>query len=295
MWRDLSNRVWGHFQHMGADMTFGFKGFGKVSGLFGNSGHGGGSFGGNHGGGLFGGNHGGGLFGGNHGGGHQGGGSHNSGHHNNNNDDDCDDSDTGTGGNTGGGNTGGGTVGTGWPEILADTSGITFTVDYDADGANDNYIPVGRASDLKTFEDYLAVARDKVLEDNPDVDPKEVIIKATITSRSGAETYYDFTGLEEGTPAEEEEEEDEDDTDCEDDDDRGHGGHGGHGGGSHGRHHDNDDNDDDDCDDDRNSGGHKGHADFFKSLFGGGKCFDTNHDDEDDQDDNDDDDGFDFC
>ncbi len=274
----------GAFKNVGDDMTFGFSGFGKSSGLFGNGGglfggngghHGGGLFGGNsghHGGGLFGGKVGlfgdkGGLFGGKHGFGK---------------DDDCDrDDDNGhghthgnggdNGAGSGSGGSTGGTAGTGWPDIPADTSGITFTVDYDADGVNDNYIPVGRASDLKTFEDYLAVARDQVASDNPDVDPKDVIIKATITSRSGGETYYEFTGLEEGTPAEEE---DEDDTDCGDDDDHGHGGdggHGGHGGGSHGGHgHDDNDDSDDDSDDNGDSdGGHSHPVIQPQSLLGG--------------------------
>ena len=159
-------------------MTFRFTGFGKSlssfgqnrggfgdkSGLFGGKAD---LFGGK--GGLFGGK--GGLFGDrdcdedkSHG--------HDS-HHNNTDHHADNGSDHGTSSGSGSGSGAGGTAaGTGWPQIPSDTANITFTVDYDAEGTTDNYIPVGRDDSLTSFKDYLAVARDQVATDNPDADPQ---------------------------------------------------------------------------------------------------------------------------
>ncbi len=252
-------------------VTFRFSGFGKSIGLFGSSAgqDGAGAFGGEKGG-LFGGLKDAGLFsfgksghadgardwlGGNRDFGRDEGSDHD-------NDKDHDDDhdkdreyqqhDTGTGSST---------LATGWPEIPADTAGITFAVDYESDGITDSNIPIGRTSDTKTFEDYLAKARDQVAAENPDVDPKEVIFKATITARSGEETYYYFTGNEESGPVEEV-------------DDEGDDGCGDHEGDGHGRdQHARGDEDQDDAG--------KCHADFFNSLTGGGKSFDCGRDDDD--------------
>ena len=294
-------------------MTFGLKSFGsfgKLPNLFGNGGllggghdshTAGGLFGGQTGGGLFGGHTGGGLFGGHSGGGlfggHAGGGlfgnigggkdcdtdnDHDAGHGHG--------SDGGAGSGSGGGS-GGATQGTGWPDIPSDTAGITFHVDYDADGAMDNYIPVGRDSDTNTFEDYLAKARDQVATDNPDVDPKDVIVKATITTASGSETYYNFTGMEDDGPTDGPDEEN--DGDADDDSANNCGSNGGD-------HHSNDDDHashDDSGDHGHACGDHA--ADFFKSLMGGFLSFDHGHDD-DRWDDHEEDDhhghhDFDFC
>jgi hypothetical protein len=225
-----------------------------------------------------------------HGGNHD---SHHGGHHGGHagglpGGDGCADDENSDAGSDGNGSTGG----TGFPDIPADTSGITFHVDFDGDGTMDNYYPVGRASDLKTFEDYYSAAKEQILADHPDADTSKVVIKATITSRSGGETYYHFTGLEEGgAPVAEDDDHDDDSTgDDGNHDHHGRGGHG-HGNGSHGK-------------DDEGHGGTCGNkdADFFASLGShGGKSFDcTSHDDEDahqdDDDSHDDDDhGFSFC
>lgn len=295
-------------------MTFGFSGFGKSLSLLGGGHSGGHSFGGK--GGLFGGK--GGLFGGKdqdcdrdddrghqdgHGSGHNFG--QNSGHDSGHGHGSGSHGSDSHGGDTGGG-AGGGQAGTGWPSIPANTAGITFHVDYEGDGVTDNAIPVGRSSDTKTFEDYLAKARDQVATDNPDVDPKKVIFKATITTQSGEETYYHVTGLEEDSSSDDDSADDDGDDDHSGHDDgaghddghgddhaSGHGGQncsgqngGGHGNGGHGNgSHGND--------------GH-GHADFFQSLMCGSKSFDQGHDDDDDLSDDDEDDrhhghDFDFC
>jgi|GEM_PF-5791941 len=190
--------------------------------------------------------------------------------------------------------------GTGWPEIPANTAGITFHVDYDGDGTMDNYIPIGRANDTRSFEDYLAQARDQIATDAPDADPKNVIVKATITTYSGDETHYEFTGLEEDsdTPAPV----DEADDDSDGDDDRAHGHHAGHHGGhDHGAENGRDDDHEGDNashDSHEEDGSRDHHADYFQSLMGGSMSFDHGHDDDRwaDEDDHDDDhDDFDFC
>lgn len=185
-------------------MTFGFSGFGKSLSMLGGGHSAGHGFGGKLG--LLGGK--GGLFGGKG--------------QDCDRDDDRDDhhdhgQGSGSNGHSGGdtaGGTGSGQAGTGWPSIPANTAGITFHVDYEGDGVTDSAVPIGRSSDTKTFEDYLAKARDQIATDNPDVDPKEVIIKATITTQSGEESYYHFTGLEEGSASGDDGDDDtEDDTD----------------------------------------------------------------------------------
>lgn len=276
------------FRFSGFGKSLGFGGHGSAAGCAPTSAFGGGSFSGGHGGGH-GGAHGGGLFGGFKGGFDK---MHGFGRNKHDHDDDHDDdasgsgngSSGGTSGGSTGGSTGGATVGTGYPEIPANTAGITFHVDLEGDGVEDDYIPIGRDNDTKTFEDYLAKARDQVAAEHPDADPKEVIVKATITARGGEETYYHFTGLEEGSAASDDQSDD--DQDCDDqesDDDNGDdddcwgGGRHGHGG------------------EGRSCG--TGHADFFTSLTGGGKSFDHGHDrDDEDEDDGDRDHAdFEFC
>lgn len=274
-------------------MTFRFSGLGKSLGFSGHSGgsHGKSLFGGDKGG-LFGNIKDGNLF--SFGKGGHFGGSRDSDDRDCDRDDDRDDDhnsgdkgDAVQGGSGQGGASSGGAQGTGYPDIPANTAGITFAADYNGDGAADNYVPIGRDADTKTFEDYLAKARDQVATDNPDVDPKEVFFKATITPESGDETYYYFTGNEESAPVEEDDEDEDDDCDDrgdhhksrhDNDDDR-HGGHGRH------RDHERDEEEDDDksCDND--------FANFFKSLVGGGKSFDTGHNDDrcDDEDEEDED------
>lgn len=255
---------------------------------------------------------------GGHGAGHHGGGHHGGGHHGGQNDhhggqhgghhggghdwnlpggDGCDDDST-SGGDTGPGNS--------FPDIPADTSGITFAIDLDGDGVMDEYIPIGRASDLKTFEDYYTAAKEDLLAEHPDVNPADVVIKATITSRSGDETHYYFTGDEEtATDADDCDDDNEDDHG---EDDHGHGGHGhgdkdddhkGHGG----RGNDDDDRADcgDDGDDDRDDHGDdhasgKGSCDpaeFFANLMACDSDKEDQHAEDDDSEDDHAD--FEFC
>ena len=195
------------------------------------------------------------------------------------------------GGSTGGAT--GATGGTGYPDIPANTAGITFHVDLEGDGVEDDYVPIGRDNDTKTFEDYLAKARDQVTAEHPDADPKDVIVKATITTQSGEESYYHFTGLEEYSASDDGQENDDDDNGDDDD--------------CWGRGRDDDGDTDDKGDGDDKDDGDEGRsfgpgpADFFSALTGGGLSFDRSHD-RDDDDEADEDGGrqhsqfdFDFC
>ena len=131
----------------------------------------------------------------------------------------------------------------------------------------------------------------------PTQTPKDAIVKATITTQSGSEAYYHFTGLEEGD--DQSGHSDDNDKDHNDDDSCGNGnGHGSHhGSSSHGPDLDNDHDGNAhygsgrDHDEERGYGDRA--ADFFKSLMGhDGKSFDCNshHDDWENEVDSDDED-----
>jgi hypothetical protein len=122
----------------------------------------------------------------------------------------------------------GGSAGTGFPAIPADTTGITFHVDFDGDGLMDQYIYIqleeGVDPASMKMEDYYKSAVDELKDINPDANPSDVIVKATVYSPSEYETHFYLTGDELGT------DDDTDDANCDDKDhDHAHGDHHGHG------------------------------------------------------------------
>lgn len=205
------------------------------------------------------------------------------------------------GGHSGGGGTGGGTgggsggTGSGFPQIAANTAGITFHLDWTGDGAADEYQWIPRqdtdTTGTPTFEDYYRVLLEDLRAANPDADLSGVTIKATIYGPNAEETYYYFTGdetLDDDSaedPSDDDrcEEDRDDDRDHDRDDDRDHDRHDDRG---HDRDddrgHDRDDDRDEDHDSDSacNSGngrgdGHDRHGDtvawdddaeFFRAL-----------------------------
>lgn len=115
-------------------------------------------------------------------------------------DKDCDDDQDDDDGDTGGG----------FPEIPDDTTGITFHVDLTDDDNADEYFYVQKdtsSSATMSFEDYWDAVKADLAETYPKLDPKDIVIKATIYSASEGESYYYFTG-------DEESDEDDDDKDC---------------------------------------------------------------------------------
>jgi hypothetical protein len=129
---------------------------------------------------------------GNHGNHGNHGGHDNHGGHGNHGDDHC------GSGHSGGGTGGGSNAGNDFPPIPGDTLGVTFSVDLDGDGVNDEYAVV-KAPDNPTAQDqtlqhyYDQVAKD-LAESHPDLPANQIVVKATIYSASQGESYYHFNG-----------------------------------------------------------------------------------------------------
>lgn len=108
----------------------------------------------------------------------------------------------------------------GFPKIPSDTTGVTFHVDLTDDDNADEYFYVQKdpgSTATMSFKDYWNAVKADLAESYPDLDPKDIVIKATIYSSSEGESYYYFTGDEESA---------DDDTDDDKHCDRGHGKHG---------------------------------------------------------------------
>lgn len=181
-----------------------------------------------------------------------------------------------------------GSSGTGFPDIPNDTLGVTFSIDLNGDGVNDDYLFVeaNPAADptQTTLGDYYNAVSEDLAESHPGYDPQKVVVKATIYSESEGESYYHFTGNEVV------DDEDDTDDDCDDkDDDDGHG-HGGHHvwSGWKDEHDRDDDKDEDDKDCDDKDDEHKD-GKFYKLLMKLGKLDDRDDDCDDDKDDDNDD------
>jgi hypothetical protein len=101
-------------------------------------------------------------------------------------------------GHSGGGSGGSANAGNDFPPIPSDTLGVTFSVDLNGDGINDEYAVV-KAPDNPTAQDqtlqhyYDQVAKD-LAETHPDVPTNQIVVKATIYSASQGESYYHFNG-----------------------------------------------------------------------------------------------------
>lgn len=221
--------------------------------------------------------------------------------------DDCDSSDSGNGSSNG----------VPFPDVPDDTTGVTFHIDLNGDGLDDRTIwietPAGSDVSSMDLSDYYGKAVTELQSQQPDADPKQAVIKATIYSASQGESYYYFTGNETDDP--------QDDT-CDDSDHDDQDGHDGHHHGDHGHgkdhhqhdhhggkdgdddhdghegHGDKDGDDDDRCEDGKGDHGGKGDEshdddksceDFFKQFVAKFGCIDD-RDDEDNHDDNEDED-----
>ena len=136
---------------------------------------------------------------------------------------------------------GGGTPATGndFPPIPSDTLGVTFSIDLDGDGVNDEYAVV-KAPDNPTAQDqtlqhyYDQVAAD-LSTSHPDVAANQIVVKATIYSASQGESYYHFNGDETTTEEQnaDNEQDHHDDPDYDHNHEHGHGSHD-HGSNDHG-------------------------------------------------------------
>jgi hypothetical protein len=153
-----------------------------------------------------------------------------------------------------------------FPAIPSDTLGVTFSIDLDGDGVNDEYAVV-KAVDNPTAQDqtlqhyYDQVAAD-LSASHPDLAANQIVVKATIYSASQGESYYHFTGDETTT----EEQNAENDQDHHDDPDYDH---------NHQHVHDNEQASEDhgsSCD--SSDGDH--HAEFYSGLM---SCKAGSHDD----------------
>lgn len=153
---------------------------------------------------------------------------------------------------------GGGTPATGnnFPPIPGDTLGVTFSIDLNGDGVNDEYAVV-KAPDNPTAQDqtlqhyYDQVAAD-LSTSHPDVAANQIVVKATIYSASQGESYYHFNGDETTT----EEQDADNDQDHHDDPDYDHNHEHGHGHGHGSDHHGSNDHGSDDHGSNCGSDGH---------------------------------------
>jgi hypothetical protein len=138
---------------------------------------------------------------------------------------------SGNGGHNGGHDGGTPAAGNNFLPIPSDTIGVTFSVDLNGDGVNDEYAVVKAPDNPTAADQTLQHYYDQVASDlatsHPDVPANQIVVKATIYSPSQGESYYHFNGDETTT----EEQNADNDQDHHDDDTYDH---------NHGHEHDHD-------------------------------------------------------
>lgn len=185
------------------------------------------------------------------------------------------------GGENGGGENGGGASSV-FPAIPADTTGVTFHVDLNGDGVNDEYAvvkaPDGVDPATLTLQDYYDIVVGDLQASHPDLAANQIVVKATIYSASQGESYYQFTGNEttSDTQTGPEDEDDHDENGDSDGDQQGHS-----------DDEDGDDSDEDDHDDNGDDSDEDDHGDD------GDDSNEDDHEDDDHEDDHGDEDGHD--
>lgn len=192
-----------------------------------------------------------------------------------NKDDSCGPDDDHPGGNHGGGTT---APETEFAAIPADTTGVTFHVDLNADGVMDEYAyikaPDGADPAAQTMQDYYDAVYTDLKADHPEANPNQIVVKATIYSASEGESYQYFDGTQTSS---DEQAADNDDTDEDD-----------HGDDDHGPRGDNhgDDGEGDSCkDDDRDDDDDKDEDQEDDGIGSHGNGCQTGGSDDDDEDD----------
>lgn len=85
-----------------------------------------------------------------------------------------------------------------FPTIPVDTLGVTFSVDLNGDGVNDEYAVVKAPDNPTAANQTLQHYYDQVAQDlatsHPDLPTNHIVVKATVYSASQGESYYHFNG-----------------------------------------------------------------------------------------------------
>lgn len=89
-------------------------------------------------------------------------------------------------------------AGNNFPTIPADTLGVTFSVDLNGDGVNDEYAVVKAPNNATAADQTLQHYYDQVAQDlsatHPGIPASQIVVKATVYSASQGESYYHFNG-----------------------------------------------------------------------------------------------------